>query len=162
MTKSSRIRALGQASDVWSLAAGDFDQDGDLDLAVAQNYSYDDNISVLLGRGTVVGARPLRHTLGGAYRRGRRRFDRDGDLDLVVGYRGVLHHPEYGNTQGGAAVMLGHGDGSFAQPVQVSRDESAIVHLADMDGDSRLDALATNVEAILLCAERSMRRSPPS
>ena len=65
MTKSSRS-GMGQASDVWSLAAGDFDQDGDLDLAVAQNYSYDDNISVLLGKGDGSFERePLRHTLVG-------------------------------------------------------------------------------------------------
>src|SRR5439155_663074 len=85
-----------------SVAAGDFNGDGKLDLAVANGSS--DNVAVLLGNGDgtfqtartlAVGTVPLSVAAGD--------FNGDGKLDLAVTNR-------YSNT---VSVLVGNGDGTF-------------------------------------------------
>jgi FG-GAP-like repeat len=61
-------------------------------------------------------------------------LDHDGDIDLVVAC----------NTTGPRffEVMLNHGDGTFSDPVQVPlADQAWCIDIADMNGDTHLDAV---------------------
>jgi hypothetical protein len=86
----------------YSVAIGDLDRDGALDLAVANGWS--DNVSVLLGNGDGtfrsavnygVGEWPESVAIGD--------LDGDGDLDLAVANAGSDN----------VSVLLGNGDGTF-------------------------------------------------
>src|SRR6266478_4324528 len=89
----------------WSIAKGDFNGDGKLDLVVS-NYG-DNSLSVLLGNGdgtfqapltATVGTNPAQVTVGD--------FNGDGKLDLAVANLND-------NT---LSVLLGNGDGTFQTP----------------------------------------------
>src|SRR5438876_590519 len=112
-----------------SVAVGDFDGDGHLDLAVANG----DNVSVLLGNGDgsfqtarnfPAGSLTVSVAVGD--------FDGDGHLDLAVANYG---HPSNGDP-GGVSVLLGNGDGSF-QPARNFPDRSSpsSVAVGDFNGD---------------------------
>ncbi|MFI5461494.1 MAG: beta strand repeat-containing protein, partial [Isosphaerales bacterium] len=117
------------------IVAGDFNGDGKLDLAVANEY--DPDISVLLGNGDgtfrpqvtyALAQLPVAIVAGD--------FNGDGKLDLAV-------------TGGGSAsVLLGNGDGTFQSPVNstVGYTPSTIV-AGDFSGDGKLDLAAPNAGA---------------
>jgi hypothetical protein len=86
----------------FSVAAGDFNRDGKLDLAVALPAN---NVSVLIGDGKGNFGAPANFTTGaGARFVTTSDFNRDGKLDLISG----------GNFTRGFAVSLGDGRGGFA------------------------------------------------
>jgi hypothetical protein len=108
-----------------SVAVGDFDRDGTLDLAVADHN--DQNVSILLGNGDgtfrsggtfatngtpiFVVAADLRH---------------DGKLDLITGN-------EFHND---ISVLLGNGDGTFQSPVNYATGSETVgVAVGDFNGD---------------------------
>jgi hypothetical protein len=117
-----------------SAVAGDFNGDGRLDLAVANNA--DNTISVLLGQGDgtfqpqttwPVGSGPASIVAGD--------FNGDGRLDLAVANSGD-------NT---VSVLLGNGDGTFAPQVTYAVGSSPEFLLAgDFNGDGRLDLAVAN------------------
>ncbi|CAN5894771.1 hypothetical protein BH24BAC1_BH24BAC1_11440 [soil metagenome] len=124
------------ASGPYSVAIGDVDGDGDLDLVTA-NY-LNSTVSVMLNNGSgafsygqAIGVqlRPTSIVLGDV--------DGDGDLDLITA-----------NLSADAAnVLLNNGSGNFSggpglQPF-VGPSPTSIV-LGDMDGDGALDLLTTN------------------
>jgi len=91
---------------ITSLAAGDFNGDGNLDLAVTQ--AGDNTVTVLLGTGSgdfrvaaqyVVGNDPVSVAVGD--------FNGDGKLDLAVATA----------VSGAVDILLGNGDGTFQPPV---------------------------------------------
>ncbi|NEO90271.1 MAG: DUF4347 domain-containing protein [Moorea sp. SIO3G5] len=110
-----------------SIATGDFDHDGDLDLVTANLNS--DNVSVLLNNGAgsytlsgnfAVGRFPLDVAVGD--------FDEDGKLDLVTA------------NFGSVSVLLGNGNGSFGSATQVNEgDIPQSVAVGDFDRDKNLD-----------------------
>ncbi|MBI3621936.1 MAG: VCBS repeat-containing protein [Nitrospirae bacterium] len=114
-------------------ALGDFNRDGRLDLAVANNQS--DDLSILLGRGDgtfgsattlPAGRSPLAIEAGD--------LNHDGVADLVVALR--FDH---------LLVYLGRGDGSFAPPVNYDPgDTPTAVLLSDLNGDGHLDVVVSN------------------
>jgi len=115
------------------ITAGDFNHDGHLDLAVANANS---TLSVLLNNnGTFpthtdinVGAQAVWIT--SASLRG------NGVLDLVAVIAGV---------PGGADVLLGNNDGTFAKPVfYASGTEPTSVAVGDFNADKLLDLVVTN------------------
>jgi hypothetical protein len=125
-----------------ALVTGDFNGDGRLDVAVAIPAA--DRIALLLGNGdgtmqakidVVVGPGPAALT--------RADFNRDGKLDLAVAN---VNTGSFG--PGRVAVLLGHGDGTFAPPITLNAGiKSAAVASGDFNGDGNPDlAVATNLD----------------
>ncbi len=115
-----------------SVAAGDVNGDGKVDLAIANLIG--DDVSVLLGTGTgtfgavrdyAVGSQPLSVGMGD--------FNGDGKIDLVTANAGSL------------TVLLGTGTGSFRGPVNVDVGTSPVaIAVGDFNGDRRLDVVSAN------------------
>jgi hypothetical protein len=134
----------GAGTNPRSVAAGDFNADGILDLATANNGS--DNISVLLGngsfgRGNGTFATKVDYTAGdGAYFVTAGDFNFDGILDLAVAN-------EYSAN---VSVLLGNGgggrgDGTFATKVDYPAGTNPIsVITGDFNADGILDLAAAN------------------
>ncbi|MEP7341903.1 MAG: VCBS repeat-containing protein [Acidobacteriota bacterium] len=119
-----------------AMVASDFNGDGKLDLAVANDTAK--TVSVLLGQGdgsfspkkdSAIGYSPTFVITGD--------FNRDGKLDLVTA-----------NSDGPATILLGAGDGTFAAPANVNAGGSVISMTAgDFNGDGKLDFAAANYNA---------------
>jgi hypothetical protein len=125
--------ATGSGS--FAVAVGDFNEDGSLDLAVANNI--DGTVSLLLGHGDgtfqaarnyAVGSGPLSIAVGD--------FNGDGHLDLAVAGGQVY----YGDDKGSVSVLLGHGDGTF-QDAHIDAISTGLrsVAVGDFNGDGTPD-----------------------
>ena len=128
-----------------AIAAADFDGDGRPDLAVIEYDSQEVGILHNQGDGTFVVAAQIAlptalMDLAAAD------VDGDGAPDLLVALlgNGTL-------SAGGVAVLLNHGDGTFAPPVQVPAGPhpSALV-VADLNGDGMPDLAVLEQSANLL------------
>jgi hypothetical protein len=120
----------------YSVAAGDFNGDGKLDLAVANNTS--NNVSILLGNGDgtfqaaanyAAGSQPASVAVGD--------FNGDGKLDLAVA----------NNISNNVSVLLGNGNGTFQTAVNYGAgSQPKSVAVGDFNGDGKLDlAVANNI-----------------
>jgi dienelactone hydrolase len=122
---------LAAEGPTWMIA-GDFNQDGFLDLAVTGGGGGAGNqVSVLLGHGDGTFQAAVNYTtdtnpagIAAAD------FNKDGKLDLVVA-----------NNVGSASVLLGKGDGTFQPAVNYSVGGAPIgsIGVADFNGDGNLD-----------------------
>jgi hypothetical protein len=125
--------AFGAGTGPISVAVGDFNGDGKLDLAVANNGS--NNVSILLGNGDGTfqaavdygaGTEPWSVAVGD--------FNGDGKLDLVVA-----------NEGGNVSILLGNGDGTFQAAVNYGAEsEPTSVAVGDFNGDGKLDLAVAN------------------
>jgi len=113
-----------------AFATGDFNRDGNADLAVTTSASV---VSVLLGNGNGsfqahadYPVAPLPGTIIAADLNG------DGTLDLIVAATGL-------SQQGFISVLLGHGDGSFQPHADYVEGSSDLVTVADFNGDGKND-----------------------
>jgi hypothetical protein len=132
-----------------SVAVGDFNGDGKLDLAAANQGTFpytDGSVSILLGKGDgtllpaqtlSAGAGPRSVAVGD--------FNGDGKLDLAVAGYGFEYHGNYpygywAPTDENVRVLLGQGDGSFlpAQTFPAGSGPSAVA-VGDFNGDSKQD-----------------------
>jgi len=128
--------AFGAGTDPDSVAVGDFNGDGKLDLAVANEGS--GNVSVLLGNGHGTfqaavdygaGTDPDSVAVGD--------FNGDGKLDLVVANGGSNN----------ISILLGNGDGTFQAAVNYGVGSGSVptsVAVGDFNGDGKLDLAVAN------------------
>ncbi len=122
-----------------AVAAGDFNNDGKLDLAVANSSSND--ISILLGNadGTFqsavnysVGLKPVSIAVVD--------LNLDNKKDLAVAFQGDIP-----SKRGGISLLLGNGDGTF-QPITglASSDYPTGIVAGDFNGDRKPDLAISN------------------
>ena len=121
-------------SSPFSIATGEFNGDGKLDLAVANDFS--NSVSILLGNGNgtfrpaaaySAGSGPIAIAVGD--------FNADGKLDLVIA----------NNGSGDVTVFLGNGDGTFQPGVAYSAGSGPIaVAAGDFNADGKLDLAVAN------------------
>jgi hypothetical protein len=119
----------------FSLAAGDFNADGKIDLATANNGGSENNdVSILPGNGdgTFAPAVGLSDPYAWSITAGD--MNADGKLDLVT-------TADDGWGYDAVSLLLGNGDGSFAAPITYDSYYGQIFSptLADFNGDGRVD-----------------------
>jgi hypothetical protein len=138
------LYSLGDSQAPESIALGDLDGDGDLDIAVAA--ADPGRLLVFFNqdqRGTFGPAVP--YTVGNSQSVALGDLDGDGDLDMVVTT----------NDSDNVAVLLNQGNGTFGNAVLYSvGDKQRALALGDVDGDGDLDAVvgknnATDVLVLL-------------
>ncbi|MBI3784775.1 MAG: VCBS repeat-containing protein, partial [Deltaproteobacteria bacterium] len=122
------------ASVPYSVALGDFSNDGKGDLAVA---SLDSNTtSILLGNGTGAVGTPMGFTVGSPFSLVKGDFNGDGKLDVVMA----------NFTSNTVSVLLGMGDGGLgaATSFAVGTNPRSVA-VGDFNGDGKLDVAVTRV-----------------
>ncbi|PYS71331.1 MAG: hypothetical protein DMF69_10725, partial [Acidobacteria bacterium] len=117
-----------------SVAHGDFNADGKLDLAVAN--TVDNNVSILLGDGLGGFAGPTNFAAGTApLYVAAGEFNGDGDLDLAV----------VNNGGGNISILLGAAGGTFGAPANFGVGTSPYtLAIGDFNADGRQDIAVAN------------------
>lgn len=122
----------------FGITSGDFNGDGIVDLATA-NESSNGTVDILLGNGTGGFTAGGKYGSGGATPRtiAAGDFNRDGKLDLAVA--------NYGDRTVG--ILLGNGNGGFTTAATCNVGVSSLQGLAisDFDGDGDLDIATTSL-----------------
>jgi hypothetical protein len=128
----------------FSLASGDFNADGEIDLATANSGGGENNdVSILLGNGDGTFADAVGLNVSDAYSWSIASGDlnADGKLDLVV-----TSEDEF--VGGYLSVLLGSGDGSFVATTYGPYDGQLLSPvLADVSNDGRVDVTVANWQA---------------
>jgi hypothetical protein len=130
-TTGPTTAGTGQSSD--SIAAGDFNGDGILDLAMTNECSEpglncpSGSVTIFLGNGDGTFRVASDPAVGGAQRVVVGDFNGDGKLDLAV-------------EGGEVSILLGNGDGTFATgEVLLEASNVRAIALGDFNGDGKLD-----------------------
>lgn len=129
--------------DPYSLALGDLDGDGDLDVAVGCSEAA--QVSILLNNsaGFVLSLQAAdRYAVQGSYSQVViADFNSDNKLDVAA-----TNYDEFGNNVNFTAILLGRGDGTLLASVNydVSGSQPSSVTSLDFDGDGKLDIATAN------------------
>ncbi|MCC7313301.1 MAG: VCBS repeat-containing protein [Planctomycetes bacterium] len=131
----------------FSVAIGDLNRDGRLDLGVANVWS--NNISVLLGNGDGTLQSAVDYVVGSyPYSIATDDLNGDGKPDLVIALNDVKHY---------AAVMLGNSHGTFRPAINyVVGGLPYAVAIADLNGDKKGDLAVANEHNVSVLLNTSM------
>jgi len=132
-----------------SLAVGDFNGDGKLDLAAANYGSFGNNgqftnsaVSVLIGKGDGTFGAPVKYSAGeGPLALAVADFNGDGRLDLAVA----------NNRSRNVSLLWGKGDGTFDAPVNFGAGVNPLaLAVGDFNGDGQPDLAVVNDGGVLV------------
>lgn len=120
----------------FAISAGDFNNDGKLDVAVAGGFGISSQVDILLGNGDGT------FTADGYYDVG------ESPQSIATGY--FTHDKTkldlaVGNEAGSSlSVLLGNGDGTFQPSVYYDTETPTWIIAEDLDGDGNVDLAASN------------------
>jgi hypothetical protein len=119
--------ANGLSPGASSLAVSDFNQDGNLDVAMISSFG---GVSILLGQGDGTFASPITYSLSQFVTSALEVADLNGDRipDLIVG-----------SSASSTSILLGKGDGTFTSVPNVA---ARVLGVADVNGDGKPDLIA--------------------
>ncbi|CAF3807942.1 unnamed protein product, partial [Rotaria sp. Silwood1] len=153
---SSMTYSTGIDSNPVAIALGDFNNDNQLDIAVANHGT--ENVAILIGYGNGSFSSPVTCSTGidsGPKAIAIGDFNNDGRLDIVVanpGWHNVGAFLGYGNGTGAdnLGIFFGYGDATFwSQTIYAAGDGSGPISIAvgDFNSDNRTDIAVANQKA---------------
>ena len=137
---SSTVTTTTVGANPQSLAAGDFNGDGKLDLAVAYNPAAASAVTILLGSGFGTFAAAPQVFVGRAYAVAGGDFNGDGKPDLVVSNKTATPT---------VTILTGVGNGTFTTAVVNAGRTTGTVAVGDFNGDAKPDIVAAEDSSIV-------------
>ena len=130
-----------------TVAVGDFNGDGRIDVVTGNTFSMANTVSVLLGKADGTFAPHVDYSAGGAPTSvAVGDFNGDGKLDIAV---------LYGSSNASVGILLGNGDGTFKPVMTTTAGPGGYgIAVGDFNGDGKLDVaiadfLTNNVDVML-------------
>jgi hypothetical protein len=126
--------ALAQSSP-YSMAVGDFNHDGNLDVAVVSYCCPASGVSILLGNGDGTFRPPVQYPVGDQpFSIVAADFNHDGNLDLAVA----------NSLSNYLSILIGNGDGTFQPATETppAAEFQTFITVGDFNGDGNLDLLS--------------------